>query len=115
MLGGAGGLGGLLSKLQSGGLGEQVKSWISPDAANEKVSDKQITEALGPEQINRVAEQANVSPQEAASGLAGVLPQTVDKLTPRGEVPAEVPEFDVGRLKQQISKLVGGGRSGSGQ
>lgn len=115
MVGGAGGLGGLLAKLQSGGLGDQVTSWISPDAANQKVSDQQITEALGPEQIDEVAEQADVSRQQAAGGLAAVLPQTVDRLTPHGEVPAETPEFDAGQLKQQISKLIGSGRGGSGQ
>jgi uncharacterized protein YidB (DUF937 family) len=111
MVGGAGGLGGVLSKLQQGGLGDQVKSWVSPDSSNQKVSEAQVTEALGPEKINQLAEQAQVSPQEAASGLAQVLPTAVDKLTPQGEVPAEQPKFDVGQLQQQISKLLGGNSS----
>ena len=110
MVGGAGGLSGLLSKLQQGGLGDQVKSWISPEAPNEKVSEQQVTEALGPEKINQLAEQANVSPQEAADGLAQVLPKAVDTLTPQGEVPAEQPKFDAGALQQQISKLLGSGQ-----
>jgi uncharacterized protein YidB (DUF937 family) len=110
MVGGAGGLGGLLSKLQQGGLGNEVKSWVSPDASNAKVSEQQVTEALGPEKINQLAEQAHVSPQEAASSLADVLPKAVDQLTPQGEVPKEQPKFDVDQLQQQISKLLSSGK-----
>lgn len=108
MVGGAGGLSGPLSKLQQGGLGEQAKSWVSPEASNTPVNGRQVTDALGQEQIDKLARQAGVSPQEAADGLATVLPQAVDKLTPRGEVPAEVPKPDEGQLQRQISKLLGG-------
>lgn len=114
MVGGAGGLSGLLAKLQQGGLGDQVKSWVSPDAANQKVSEQQVTDALGQDKINRIAEQAQVSPQEAAGGLAQVLPKAVDGLTPQGEVPAEQPKFDPASLQQQISKLLGGGGQNGG-
>jgi len=109
MVGGAGGLSGLLSKLKQGGLGEQAKSWVSPEASNAPVSQQQITEALGQDQIDKLAQQANVSPEEAANGLATVLPTAVDKLTPEGEVPAQAPKFDLGQLQQQITKLLGGG------
>jgi uncharacterized protein YidB (DUF937 family) len=108
MVGGAGGLNGLLAKLKEGGLGEQAKSWISPEASNAPVSKEQVTDALGQDQINKLAEQANVSPEEAAGGLAQVLPTAVDKLTPQGEVPAEAPKVDVNHLHQQIAKLLGG-------
>jgi uncharacterized protein YidB (DUF937 family) len=109
MVGGAGGVGGLLSKLQQGGLGEQAKSWVSPQATNAPVSGQQVTEALGQEKIDELAKQAQVSPQEAADGLATVLPATVDKLTPQGEVPKEAPKLDAGQLQQQLAKLLGGG------
>jgi len=107
MVGGSGALSGLVSKLQQGGLGEQAKSWISPEASNAPVSGQQMTDALGKDQIDELAQQAGVSPQEAADGLATVLPETVDKLTPQGQVPAEVPKPDMGQLQQQISKLLG--------
>lgn len=112
MVGGAGGLNGLLAKLTQGGLGEQAKSWVSPEASNAPVSKQEITDALGQDQIDKLAEQANVSPEEAAGGLAQVLPTAVDKLTPQGEVPAEAPKVDVNQLHQQIAKLLGsaGGR-----
>jgi uncharacterized protein YidB (DUF937 family) len=110
MVGGAGGVGGLLSKLQQGGLGEQAKSWVSPQAANAPVSGQQVTEALGQDKIDELAKQAQVSPQEAAEGLATVLPTAVDNLTPQGEVPKEAPKLDVGQLQQQLAKLLGNGR-----
>jgi len=107
MVGGAGGLNGLLAKLTKGGLGEQAKSWVSPEASNAPVSKQEITDALGQDQIDKLAEQANVSPEEAAGGLAQVLPTAVDKLTPQGEVPTEAPKVDVNQLHQQIAKLLG--------
>lgn len=109
MVGGAGGLGGLVTKLKQGGLGDQAKTWISPEATNAPVSGQQVTEALGQDKVDELAKQAQVSPQEAAEGLATVLPATVDKLTPQGEVPSETPKFDIGQLQQQVAKLLGGG------
>jgi len=109
MVGGAGGLGGLVAKLKQGGLGDQAKTWISPEATNAPVSGQQVTEALGQDKIDELAKQAQVSPQEAAEGLATVLPNTVDKLTPEGEVPKEAPKFDLGQIQQQVTKLLGGG------
>jgi uncharacterized protein YidB (DUF937 family) len=109
MVGGAGGVGGLLSKLKQGGLGDQAKSWISPDAKNAPVSGQQVTEALGQDKIDELAKQAQVSPQEAADGLATVLPTAVDSLTPQGEVPKDAPKLDLGQLQQQLTKLLGGG------
>jgi uncharacterized protein YidB (DUF937 family) len=108
MVSSSGGIGGLLEKLKQGGLGDQAKSWVSHDASNKPVDGQQVADALGPEQVNKLAEQAGVSPQEAASGLAQVLPEAVDQLTPAGEVPDKTPKFDLGQLQQQVAKLLGG-------
>jgi uncharacterized protein YidB (DUF937 family) len=110
MVSASGGLGGLLEKLKQGGLGEQTKSWVSPDSANAKVSGDQLTDALGQEHMDKLADQAGVSPQEAAGGLAQMLPGAVDKLTPQGEVPKEHGGFDVEQVKTQVAKLLGGNR-----
>jgi uncharacterized protein YidB (DUF937 family) len=110
MVSASGGLGGLLEKLKQGGLGEQTKSWVSPDAANAKVSGDQLTDALGQEHMDKLAEQAGVSPQEAAGGLAQMLPGAVDKLTPQGEVPKDHGGFDLDQVKAQVAKLLGGNR-----
>jgi len=42
-----GGLGGLLNKLEQGGLGNQTKSWVGT-GQNQPVSPSQLGQALGP-------------------------------------------------------------------
>ncbi len=88
MLGGAGGLSGLLEKFQGAGLKEQADSWVST-GENQAIDPDQVRQALGDDEIDRVASEAGVSREEAAGGLAGLLPQLIDKLTPDGNVPDE--------------------------
>jgi uncharacterized protein YidB (DUF937 family) len=77
-------LSGLLSKLGAGGLAKQVKSWVGTDTENQPVTPEQITEALGNEQVQKVADQAGITPEEAAQKIATTLPDMVDKMTPNG-------------------------------
>ena len=81
-----GGLQGLLGQFQEKGLGDQVASWIGT-GANQPISAEHVQAALGPDQLQQLAGQLGMSHGEAASGLAGLLPQVVDKLTPQGSVP----------------------------
>lgn len=88
--GGAGGasnpLGGLLDMLTRSGLTDQTRSWVGT-GENQPVSGAQIAEALPDETLQKVAQDAGVSPQEAADEIARSLPQAVDKLTPAGSMP----------------------------
>ncbi|MEW1831924.1 YidB family protein [Streptomyces sp. NPDC088196] len=79
-------LGGLLDMLTKSGLAEQKDSWVGT-GQNQSVTGAQIQQALPDETLQKVAEQAGVSPEQAASDLAQTLPQAVDKLTPEGQVP----------------------------
>ena len=78
-----GGLDGLLAKLQQGGLGEIVKSWLG-NGQNLPVSAEQITQALGHPQVAAVAKQFGIDPQQVSQLLATQLPGLVDKLSPGG-------------------------------
>lgn len=82
----SGGLSGLLQKLKDGGLGEQAASWVST-GENLPVSGDQLKNILGGGQLGQIASQLGMSEDDAAGGLAGMLPQVIDKLTPGGEVP----------------------------
>ncbi|MFE5948309.1 YidB family protein [Streptomyces sp. NPDC056480] len=88
--GGSGGasnpLGGLLEMLTKSGLTDQTRSWVGT-GDNQPVSGAQIAEALPDETLQKVAQDAGVSPQEAADQIAQSLPQAVDKLTPTGSMP----------------------------
>jgi uncharacterized protein YidB (DUF937 family) len=81
-----GGLQGLLGQLQEKGLGDQVASWIGT-GANQPIGGDQVQAALGSDQLQQLAGQLGVSRGEAADGLAGLLPQVVDKLSPEGNLP----------------------------
>ncbi|MCX5202148.1 YidB family protein [Streptomyces sp. NBC_00237] len=79
-------LGGLMEMLQKSGLADQAQSWIGT-GDNQPVSGAEVAQALPDEALAKAAEQAGVTPQEAADTLAQALPQAVDKLTPEGQLP----------------------------
>src|SRR6516225_10536958 len=81
-----GGLGGLLNKLEQGGLGDVVNSWVG-SGQNKPVSPGQVGSALGPSIIKMLAQKSGLSEQEISQQLSQVLPGLVDKLTPNGRLP----------------------------
>ena len=78
----------VLSTLSNNGLADQVKSWVGK-GANQDVSGQQVASALGPDQMNQLAQSTGLSQSEVADHLADQLPTVVDKLTPDGSVPDE--------------------------
>lgn len=96
----SGGLPALLQQLQGSGLGDQVASWIGT-GENQAVSGDQIKDALGADNIQQIAQQAGVEPEHASAGLAQLLPQIIDQLTPNGQVPQNE------LLQQGLSMLKG--------
>lgn len=93
------GLKGVVDRLSASGLGEQVKSWVGT-GANLPVSADQIKQALGSDQIERLALKTKLSVEEVTSHLAAALPQIVDKLTPDGKLTA-------GSLKEHAQGWLG--------
>jgi uncharacterized protein YidB (DUF937 family) len=81
-----GGLSGLAQTFKDKGLGDAISSWIST-GKNLPVSPDQIKHALGADRIQQISNNAGVSQEEASRGLASLLPEIVDKLTPDGKVP----------------------------
>lgn len=84
--GGIGGLSGLTQMFAQRGHAHTVNSWVSTDQ-NRDISPNDVQDVFGPDRIREVANEAGVSEQEASSGVASVLPQLVDKLTPDGKLP----------------------------
>lgn len=79
-------LDGLMDAFRKAGLGEQLNSWIST-GQNLPVDSAQITDALGGDKIADIARQLGMSQGEVSGGLADLLPQLIDKITPNGQVP----------------------------
>ena len=83
-----GGLGGLLKKLEQGGLADQTKSWVGT-GQNQPVSPGQIGSALGPNMIKTVSQMTGISEEQLTKQLSQFLPGLVDKLTPNGKLPTQ--------------------------
>jgi uncharacterized protein YidB (DUF937 family) len=80
------GLGGLLNKLQQGGLGNATDSWVG-SGQNQPVPPNQLGSALGPDVIKSLAQRSGLSEDELTQQLSQVLPGLVDKMTPNGRLP----------------------------
>ena len=81
-----GGISGLAQQFAAKGLGHVVSSWIGT-GQNLPISPEQLQSVLGSERVQAIAAKAGISPEAATTGLAQLLPQLVDNLTPNGEVP----------------------------
>ena len=97
-----GGLGGLVGKLASAGLADQVSSWVGT-GENLPVNPDQIASALGDTQIGELAAKLGLSNEQISSGLATILPMVIDKMTPNGQV-----EAGGGDLMSQGLSMLGG-------
>jgi uncharacterized protein YidB (DUF937 family) len=89
VLGGAaagGGLGALLEQFQRAGFGEQARSWVS-SGQNQEIGPDVIGQVFGPGGLAEIARRAGLSEQDASRGLARLMPEVVDRVTPQGQVP----------------------------
>ena len=101
MLSQPGALGRLTSAFQQHGLANILQSWLGT-GTNLPISPAQLTQVLGAGAVNDMAGKAGVAAPEAASTLAALLPQVIDKISPSGQAPAagELPSLlgAVGKL-----------------
>lgn len=102
-----GGIGGLLGRLTQGGLGDQVASWVGT-GQNLPVGADQLGAALGSDSIGNLASQLGVSEEHVTGGLAQLLPQVIDHLTPQGQLPES--QDALGQGLAALGALFAGGR-----
>ena len=77
---------GLASKMASSGeLGDIVSSWLG-DGGNASISADSIMSLLGSGEVANFANTLGTDTQTAASGLADVLPEMVDKASSGGSL-----------------------------
>jgi len=84
----SGGLQGLVGAFEQAGLGHIVQSWIG-NGPNQPVSAQQLQSVLGDNQVQAMAGQAGMAPQNLLSELSRHLPNAVDGMTPNGRLPDE--------------------------
>jgi uncharacterized protein YidB (DUF937 family) len=81
----SGGLHGLANKFSQSGQRNAFQSWVGM-GENQPVSNDQIQNVLGCEQVNAIATRMGVDPAIVSTFLAEYLPKIVDKLTPAGKI-----------------------------
>jgi len=81
-----GGLGDLMDQFRNAGLGKKADSWVAT-GQNETVNEREMEQALGHSLIEQLARQTGLDREELLRRLSQTLPQTVDKLTPEGQLP----------------------------
>lgn len=100
----SGGLGGVLGGLGAGGIGaglkdlldrfrqtgheDKAQSWVST-GANRTIAPGELEQVLGAERIQWLMEQTGLPKEQLLAGLSSELPNTIDKMTPKGELPTE--------------------------
>jgi uncharacterized protein YidB (DUF937 family) len=80
-----------------------IQSWIG-NGANLPISADQLTRVLGSPQVQQMAQQAGLNPQELSGALAQILPHIVDHLTPNGQIPAGGIQNAIGMLGHLLAK-----------
>lgn len=81
----SGGVDGLLQKFKDSGLQDHVASWIGT-GENRPITGSDVKVALGDDAVQQLAQEAGVAPEHAATGLAQLLPQLINELSPNGEL-----------------------------
>ena len=97
----AGGVGALVQKLQNGGLGEILQSWLG-SGSNLPVSAEQIQSVLGSDLIGQAAAKAGVDQNEAGNLLAQYLPQVIDQVSGNGNM--DLQNLDLSQIGGSLLK-----------
>ena len=86
IMGRFGGLSGLVQAFENKGLGAIAQSWMGK-GANQPITPQQLQHGLGEDTVRDIAARVGKPENEVLSGLAGELPNLVDRLTPDGQDP----------------------------
>lgn len=81
-----GGIGAVLERFRNKGYSQQAASWVST-GPNEALAPQAVTDVVGMDELSRLSQQLGVSQEEVSSGMAQILPEMVNHLTPQGGVP----------------------------
>jgi uncharacterized protein YidB (DUF937 family) len=103
MLQQSGGLDGLVKSLAGQGLGKEADSWVGT-GENMPVSPGRLEQALGGDVLGQLASRFGMQQKDMSGGLANVLPELVNQLTPQGKIPANAND----EIQQALARLTKG-------
>ncbi len=102
-----GGVSEVLKRFQDKGYSQQAASWVST-GANETLSREAVGEVVGLDELSRLSRQLGVGNDEVSEGMAQILPEVVNQLTPDGSMqgdPDEVLGQGITALEQFLARL----------
>jgi uncharacterized protein YidB (DUF937 family) len=76
----------LVDTMQAQGMGEVAGSWVGK-GANQPITPAQVEQVLSPAQLAQLAAESGLPPEQVSQGVAAVLPDVVNTLTPDGSLP----------------------------
>ena len=101
-----GGLSGAFNKIQNMGFGHQANSWMSADQSNQPLDPNDINQLFDNDELAQVAAQTGVDQSEVRQGMAELLPQLFDSLTPNGDTQTEPEANDeISEILSQLSQF----------
>lgn len=99
-----GGLSGALNKVKDMGFGNQAQSWMSTQQQNQNLDPNQINKLFDQQEIDHVCQQTGADETEVRQGLAELLPEIVNQLTPSGDLAKEQQaNSEINEILSQIS------------
>lgn len=103
-----GGLSGALSKITGMGYENQARSWMSNQEVNDNLDPNEITRLFDENEIQQVAAHTGANEMEVRQGLAELLPEVMNQLTPNGNLENE-PEAnaEIDQIINQLSNRLG--------
>ena len=103
-----GGLSGALSKITGMGYENQARSWMSNQEVNDNLDPNEITRLFDESEIQQVAAHTGANEMEVRQGLAELLPEVMNQLTPNGNLENE-PEAneEIDQIITQLSNRLG--------
>ncbi|WP_029085758.1 YidB family protein [Brevundimonas aveniformis] len=81
-----GGIDAVMDQLRSGGLNDEIGSWIA-QGANQVITPDRVRAILGDGMIGHAAQQMGLSPEQISEIISQQLPHVIDMMTPDGNSP----------------------------
>ena len=106
----SGGVSAVLQRFQQKGYSQQAASWVST-GANEELPAEAVGEVVGTDELSQLSQQLGVGRDEVETGMAQILPQVVNHLTPDGEVPHDSGDV-LSRGMSALQKMLQPGKTG---
>ncbi|MGP5541210.1 YidB family protein [Psychrobacter celer] len=103
-----GGLSGALSKITGMGYENQARSWMSNQQDNENLGPNDVNRLFDESEIQQVAAHTGANEAEVRQGIAELLPEVVNQLTPQGNLDTEAEaNEEIDQIISQLSNRLG--------